>query len=303
MKPLLLISFILAGVFTACSQQELGQAPVPENYEEEIEQWKADRLESLTAPTGWMRLAGMYWLDEGENTFGSGPENDVRFPEGTIPETAGTFYVENDRVRLSVSDDVEITHDGNQVDELVVFDDENAPELEYGTLHWFIIKRGDLLGIRLYNKENEKVDQFTGFDSYPVDPEWRREARFIPSQEGTTIPIINILGQLEDLPSPGTLEFTVDGERYTLDAIESTERMFIILGDETNRTETYQAGRYMYIDYPEDGSNRTVVDFNKAYNPPCSYSKFTTCQLPPPQNRLDVEITAGELRPVDWDGI
>lgn len=303
MKPLLLIIFILAGVFSACTQQELGQAPIPENYEEEIEQWKAERVESLTAPTGWMRLAGMHWLDEGENTFGSGPENDVRFPEGTIPENAGTFYVENDQVRLSVSDGVEITHNGNPVDDLVVYDGENAPELEYGTLQWFIIKRGDLLGIRLYNKENEKVDQFTGFDSYTVDPEWRREARFIPSQEGTTIPIINILGQLEDLPSPGTLEFTVDGETYTLDAIESTDRMFIILGDETNRTETYQAGRYMYIDYPEDGSDRTVVDFNKAYNPPCSYSKFTTCQLPPPQNRLDVEITAGELRPVDWDGI
>ena len=303
MKLLLLISFVLAGMLTACSQQELGQAPVPDNYEEQIERWKAERVESLTAPTGWMRLAGMYWLDEGANTFGSGSDNDVRFPEGTIPENAGTFYVENDEVRMVVSSSVEITHNDNPVDDLVIFDGEEAPEIEYGSLEWLVIERGHLLGVRLYNKENEKVDQFTGFESYPVNPEWRREARFIPSPEGTTIPIINILGQLEDLPSPGTLEFTIAGETFTLDAIESTERMFIIVGDETNRTETYQAGRYMYIDYPDEGSDRTVIDFNKAYNPPCSYSQFTTCQLPPPQNRLEVEITAGEVRPVNWDGI
>lgn len=117
-----------------------------------------------------------------------------------------------------------------------------------------------------------------------------------------TLPVLNVLGQSVDTPSPGILEFVIDGEIFNLDTLEGSERLFIILGDETNKNETYQAGRYLYVDYP-DGDGYTIIDFNRAYNPPCAYSKFTTCQLPPPQNRLDVAITAGEKRPVEWEGL
>lgn len=106
-----------------------------------------------------------------------------------------------------------------------------------------------------------------------------------------------------DTPTPGTIEFIKNGELFTLDALEGTDQMFLIAGDLTNQTETYQAGRYIYIDYPEEGSDYTIIDFNKIYNPPCSYNLFTTCQLPPMQNRLDLEITAGEKRPQDWEGL
>lgn len=303
MKKLLTSCLFLPFLLLSCSEQELGQADIPDDYEQQIEQWKADRVESLTEPTGWMRLAGMFWLEEGQKSFGSGSDRDLRFPEETIPEYAGYFYLENGEVRMVAAEGVELTHEGEQIQEKIIYDGEEALEIEHNQLLWHVIERGDLIGVRLYNKENEKVDRFTGFDSYPVDPEWRREAKFVPYEEGKTISIVNILGQQDDVNSPGYVEFTIDGDVYTLDAIESTERMFIIVGDETNRTETYQAGRYMYIDYPEGGSARTIIDFNKAYNPPCSYSQFTTCQLPPTQNRLEVEITAGELRPVDWDGI
>lgn len=295
-------SFLLLCI--SCGHEYSGPAPVPENYAELHEKWKADRLESLTNPTGWMRLAGMYWLNEGENSFGSGPDQDIRFPEGTIPEHAGTFVLEQNTVIMKTAAGVSITHEAEPVEEMVIYDGENSPHLQHEDLEWLVIQRGDLTGIRLYNKENEKVDRFTGFDSYPLSAEWVFCAKFIPATESTTIPIVNILGQSEEVASPGRLEFQAEGKTYSLAALESaTGRMFIILGDETNQTETYQAGRYMYIDYPEEGGDYTVIDFNKAYNPPCAYSLFTTCQLPPSQNRLDLAITAGEKRPDGWSGI
>ncbi|MEX0647031.1 MAG: DUF1684 domain-containing protein [Balneolaceae bacterium] len=291
-------------IFAGCESDEYGIVPFPENYHQELEAWKADRLESLTNPTGWMRLSGMYWLEEGESRFGSGNDQDLQFPEGTIPHHAGTFTYLDGQVTMKVSDGVAITHNGNPVEEMIIYDsEEDTPHLEHNTLEWLVIERNGLVGIRLYNKENEKVDEFTGFDTYPVSEEWHIKARFIPSAENTTIPVINILGQNVETPSPGMLEFSVDGEIYSLVTLEGSTRMFVILGDATNSTETYQAGRYMYIDYPEEDSDYTVIDFNKAYNPPCAYSTFTTCQLPPPQNRLDLPITAGEKRPVGWTGI
>ena len=299
------IAFILATLFllTACRQPDLGPAEISENYFNEIEEWKQSRIESLTAPAGWLRLAGMYILQEGENSFGSSSDQDIQFPEGTIPAHAGSFVFENGKVVMNVANGIEITHDGDPVTNLVLYDGEETPRVEHGSLEWFVIIRDEITAIRLYNKENEKADNFDGFPSYPIDPEWNRKARFIPNPEGTTISIVNVLGQQIEASSPGILEFTVNGEIHTLDALDGGNRMFIIMGDLTNRDETYQAGRYMYIDYPEEGSEFTEIDFNKAYNPPCAFNVYTTCQLPPQQNRLDVAITAGEKRPVNWQGL
>lgn len=292
-------------IFSACRKKDLGPARVSENYHQELAEWKQDRVESLKAPTGWLRLAGMYWLDEGENSFGSGVDQDIRFPEGTISEHAGTFIYENGQVTLNVAEGVSITHKQEPVSEMIIYDGEtmDTPHIEHGSLEWFVIVRGNLVGIRLYNKENEKADRFSGFETYPVQEEWVRRARFIPNPEGTTLPIVNVLGQQMDEPSPGVLEFSIDGEIYTLQAIDSDDNMFMIVGDQTNRTETYQAGRYIYVDFPPEDSEYTTIDFNKLYNPPCAFNTFTTCQLPPPQNQLEVAITAGEKRPKNWQGL
>ena len=301
MKKIVLASLLLL-FLAGCAKSELGQAPIPENYEEVVEAWKQSRIETLKQPIGWMRLAGMEWLEEGENTFGSGANVDIRFPEGIMPETAGTFVLEDSVVTMNVADGVQITHNGERITQLVmVGGDETAAD--YGSLHWYVISRSDMMAIRYYNRDNPRVDAFEGFPAYPVDAEWRRQARFHPSLKGTTIPIVNVLGQQVDAPTPGSIEFTLNGERHTLLALEGSDRMFIIVADETNRTETYQAGRYIYIDYPEEGSDYTVIDFNKLYNPPCAYNLFTTCQLPPMENRLNTSITAGEKRPVDWVGL
>lgn len=304
MKHITIILLISLMTLVSCTNRVPGQADIPDDYFEQVEEWKESRIESLTAPTGWLRLAGMYWLDEGENIFGSGEDVDIRLPEGTIADVAGTFYLNEDgTVRMTVNDGVDVTYQGESVSDLLIYDGEEAYRLEHGALEWLVIVRGDLEAIRLYNKENEKADEFSGFPAYDVDPQWNREARFIPHPEGTTIPIVNVLGQQEDAASPGRVEFSLNGMLYSLDALEGNDRMFIILGDLTNRDETYQAGRYMYIDYPEEGTVYTEIDFNKAYNPPCAYSLYTTCQLPPMQNRLDVAVEAGEKRPVEWQGL
>jgi uncharacterized protein (DUF1684 family) len=297
--------FMLIFLMVGCQKKELGRAEVHEDYIQQVQNWKQDRIESIKSPTGWLRLAGMFWLDEGENSFGSGENQDVQLPEGSIPEEAGTFTLENGLVTMLVNDGVTITHEDEPVSEMVLFDgmNENAPRVQHEGLEWYVIKRGDLVGIRLYNKENEQADRFTGFDSYPIDERWNRRARFIPNPEGTTVSIVNVLGQEEELESPGVLEFSIDGEIYTLDAIDSDDNMFMIVGDQTNQTKTYPAGRYIYVDFPEDGSQYTTIDFNKIYNPPCAYSVFTTCQLPPPQNQLEVAIAAGEKRAENWQGL
>ncbi|MEX0661426.1 MAG: DUF1684 domain-containing protein [Balneolaceae bacterium] len=292
--PLLIIS---------CNQNDLGQTPVPENYSAEMEQWEMDRIEDLKEPTGYLRLAGMFWLEEGENSFGSGDDQDIQFPEGSIPDLAGYFVMENEQVTMRVAEDVDITHENEPISEKIIFDGDESLDIQHEFLEWLVIERQGEIAIRLFNKANEKVDNFNGFPRYPLDPALRLKAKFIPNPENTTIPIVNVLGQNAETPSPGKVEFIIDGKRYSVDALAGTTRLFLIIGDETNQTETYQAGRYMYIDYPEEGSDYTVIDFNKIYNPPCAYSLFTTCQLPPPNNRLDVAIEAGEKRPVDWKGL
>lgn len=258
------LGLLISTLLMVVSCTKLGQAPIPVDYDAQLEAWKQARIASLTAPTGWMRLSDMVWLDEGANPF-----------------MGDTLHLADQRVHFADS---------------LVYDADHAPLMESGDMRWTIIKRGDLIGARVWNTVNADVDAFTGFERYPTDTNFVRRARFKANRLGTTIPIVNILGQTDPIPSPGILHFDLDGKSYTLDALDGGDRMFIILGDATNRTETYQAGRYMYIDYPEDGSSETVIDFNKAYNPPCAFSPYTTCQFPPKQNVLPVDILAGEKR-------
>ncbi|MEX2602408.1 MAG: DUF1684 domain-containing protein [Balneolaceae bacterium] len=299
-KLLCLISVFV--FFAACSPDQPGEAPVPDNYAEEINDWKEYRVMRLTEPTGWLRLADLIWLEEGENSFGSGEERDIRFEVGGMPEMAGTFIQEGDTIRMEVAEGVMITHEGETVRDMVIFDGENRPRIEYEDLIWFVDTRDGVHGIRIYNRDTPEADRFEGFPFYPLDPEWHLEARLVPWPEERTIEVINVLGQTIQRETPGRVEFTVDGELQTLDAFESDSGLFLILADHTNRTETFQGGRYMYIPFPDE-NNMTVIDFNKAYNPPCAFSTMTTCQLPPPQNRLDVAIEAGEKRPVGWQGL
>lgn len=289
--------------FWNCGGPELGQAPVSEMYADEVEDWYQQRIQSLKEPTGWLRLAGLYILDEGENTFGSAEDQSVRFPEGTIPGHAGTFHLNSGQVTIDAAGDILITHNGEDVRQMTIYDGENSPELSHGSLRWFVIQRGELIAIRLYNTDNPEADQFDGFERYATDPAWYLKAQFNPKPEGVTIPVTNVLGQTEEIPNPGTLVFEAEGQTYSIEALEGADgRLFLIIGDQTNLTETYQAGRYLYVDYPDENGYANI-DFNKLYNPPCAYNLYSTCQLPPSSNRLEIAITAGEQRPKDWEGL
>lgn len=291
--PLLIIS---------CNEPELGQASLPDNYEESINEWKEYRVDVLTGPTNWLRLHAIYWLNEGDNTFGSAEENNITFPEGTIPDTAGVFILSDNTVTMKVSDGVAITHEGEDVSDFTLFDGENRPRVQHNDLEWFIDSRGDEHGIRLYNKDNPKADAFDGFPFYPLKPDWHLKALFIPNSDSTTVTVDNVLEEKVDLVSPGNIRFEIDGQTHEMIAFEANSGLFIMFNDETNGSETYHAGRYMIIPFAgEDGY--TLLDFNKAYNPPCAFNTFTTCNLPPPENRLEVAIRAGEKTPVEWEGL
>lgn len=299
---LFLFLILIPLIVLSCRNDTLGTAPLPENYEASINEWKEYRVGVLTGPTNWLRLHAIYWLSEGDNTFGSAEENTITFPEGTIPDVAGIFTLTDNTVSMDVADGVIITHNGEPVSDFTLFDGENRPHMMHGDLEWFIDSRGKDHGIRLYNKDNPKADAFDGFPFYPLNPEWHLKAKFIPNTDSTTVTVDNVLEEKVDLVSPGKIQFKADGKTHEMIAFEARSGLFIMFSDETNGSETYHAGRYMIIPFAdEDGY--TILDFNKAYNPPCAFNTFTTCNLPPPENRLDMAVPAGEKTPVEWEGI
>ena len=261
----------------------------------EIDAWHQKRLLELRGPQGWLNVAGLFWLKEGINSFGSDKSNDVVFPEGKIAERAGFFVLSNGVVSTDIARGAMITSKGKAVDHMVVFHPDSArnPTLSHDSLRWFIIKRDTKYGVRLRDLDSEELKTFSGIERFEVDPAFRLTATF-EKTENRTIPITNILGQTTAQPSPGTLVFNLDDKEYRIDAIdEGGEDLFIIFGDATNTKETYGAGRYLYVKRP-DASGNTVIDFNRAYNPPCAFTAFATCPLPPKQNVLPIPVQAGE---------
>jgi hypothetical protein len=265
-------------------------------YRDSVEAWHVGRVKGLTSPTGWLNLAGLFWLKDGFNTFGSNPANDLVFPAGKIPAKAGAFVLRNGSLTLEVSQGVQITLDSVPVKSAVIYYPDSAyyPVMRHDSLLWFVIRRDRMLAIRLRDLGSPAVEAFTGIERFALDTRWRLPARVEPHDEGRTISITNVVGQTTDEASPGTVVFAIDGEEYRIDALDGgPDELYLIFGDATNGVSTYPAGRYLYIPRP-DREGRTVIDFNKAYNPPCAFTDFATCPLPPSQNVLPLGVTAGE---------
>jgi len=268
-------------------------------YHAEIEKWRADRVARLRAEDGWLTVVGLSWLEEGDNSVGAAPSNRVVLSAAKSPPLLGRIRVTGGKAHLEVAPGVEVTHDGRRVQSLDLASDEaGKPTVaRHGTLSFYLIRRGEKLGVRVKDSANAARKSFHGIESYPVRSAWRLDARFEPYPLKKSIPIPNILGTVSQEPSPGAVVFRVGGKEHRLDAVDEPgeEELFLIFGDRTNGTETYGAGRFLYAPRPgRDG--KTVVDFNKAYNPPCAFTPFATCPLPPPQNRLPVGIEAGEKK-------
>ena len=269
-------------------------------YRNEIGKWQSDRLATLTKHDGWLTLINLVWLKEGENKFGSDPANAIRLPKDRAPLVAGSLWLENGHVRMTAHPAIEITAAGAPVTALDLRDDsdERGPTvLKFGTLLLNLIKRGDRIGVRVKDSDSRTRREFRGLEYYPIDPKWRIEARLEPYQPPKIIPITNVLGMTDDETSPGAIVFDVDGKTYRVDPIveKGETDLFVIISDGTTGKETYGAGRYLYVT-PPNQSGKVVIDFNKAYSPPCAFTNYATCPLPPPQNRLPFRIEAGEKK-------
>jgi len=272
-----------------------------DKYKSNVNAWHARRIKALQKDTSWLTLAGLYWLDPGENTFGSDDSNKLVFPQNA-PPFLGKFILNDSTVSVDINEDVEVMHDSSLVTQMeLAMDISGDPTvLEYGSLIWYVIQRDDKFGIRLKDKQHPNLLSFKGIARFPIDPKWRIKAKLEPYDSAKTIHIPNVLGQVEESPCPGALVFEIEGKTYRLDPIDvkSTKRYWLIFADETNGEETYGAGRFLYCD-AVDETGYTYIDFNESYNPPCIFSPYATCPLPPKQNRLALPVTAGEKT---WEG-
>lgn len=259
-------------------------------HEAVVEAWRRERYAALRREIGWLTLVGLGWLKPGVNRLGSADGNDVVLPSG--PAEAGTVTVEGDGAVAGGA----FTIGGEAVAGLaLVSDQEGEPTmLELGSLRLCLIERGGRLAIRTWDTDARARRDFAGIDHWPVDPAWRLDARFHPTPE-RSVPVPDVLGTVEEEPSPGEIAFEVDGARHRLQALEGgpNGELWLVFADATNGHETYKGGRFLYTAAPE-ADRSVVVDFNRAYNPPCVFSPYATCPLPWPENRLPIRIEAGE---------
>jgi uncharacterized protein (DUF1684 family) len=292
LKIIVLVIAILVLTIT-CSEKDTKPKGTSE-YIAEIDQWHQNRIEKLKDENSWFTLVGLYWLKEGENTFGSDGNNDIVFPENA-PESIGKIILKDSVITLEVDAGVNVTNEGKSVKEIKLAHDltGNPTIINLGSLRWYIIKRGDRYGIRLRDINLPLRNEFDGIERFPVDEEWKITASFEVYDPPKIMYLPTQIGTVAEEPSPGAVVFKRDGQTYRIDAVDAGKRLWLIFADETSGKETYGAGRYLYIDKP-DSTGKTVVDFNMAYNPPCVFTRFATCSFPPKQNFLKLELTAGE---------
>ena len=270
-----------------------------ESEQAAITRWRAARVESLTSDNGWLTLSGLFWLKEGENTFGRAPGNSLVLDTAALADTAGSFVLTGHQVRFRARPGSGVTHDGQPVSDLDLAPDASGHPtvLSSGALRFYVIERAGNLGVRVRDLDNPHRSGFRGLEYFPVSTDWVVNARFERYQPAHHIKIINILGMELEMESPGAVVFNKGGHEWRLDTVleePGDQELFIMFADATSGHETYGAGRFLYIPIPAGAT--VPVDFNKAYNPPCALNDFATCPLPPWQNRLKLAVTAGEKK-------
>jgi uncharacterized protein (DUF1684 family) len=275
-------------------------APAQDAYRKSVDAWHADRVARLAAEDGWLSLIGRDWLNPGENTLGSAPGSRVLLPDWAAPAKAGLFILESMAVRFRPFPGSGILLNGKPASETVLRSDvDGTPDvLQVGRVQFYVIRRGSQFGVRLKDPEAPARKAFHGVPRYPVDPAWRVEAEFTPYPTPQTRSIATVLGTTTPMTTPGLLRFKVGGRDITLEPmVEDPEHpeLFLIFKDATSAKGTYPAGRFLYADMPRNG--KVVLDFNRAINPPCAFTIYATCPLPPKQNQLDIDIPAGEKDP------
>lgn len=257
--------------------------------------WRAQRVAELRKPDGWTSLIGLHWLDPGTHRVGSSGDNGIRLAMG--PAHLGLFTVRNGHASFAA--DASVTVDGQPSRGGALRSDADAGgasviAFDDGKGLATVIARGGRLALRVKHADAGSRVHFSGLDYWQGGRSWQVSAHFIAHPAGKTLPIANIIGTTDDIANPGVVEFQRDGRRFQLQALDEGEgTLFLIFADRTSGHGSYGAGRFLDVPKP-DANGRLVVDFNHAYNPPCAFTPFATCPLPPPENRLDLRVEAGE---------
>ena len=299
-KTLILFAALLTLLSIYSCKNETLEAKGSPEYFEEIKQWDQKRMERLKADDGWLNLVGRSWLKPGENKFGSAKDNDVVIESNKVPEYMGVFVFQDSTVTMKVNDGVEVLFNGNPVKEMVMIGDtkKEMTVFQHKSIKWNLIVRNELYGIRFRDLESEAVKNFKGIERFPVNEDWKITAEFKAFNPPKKMSVPNVLGQVDEELSPGAVVFKIGEQNYSIQTIDAGDKLWLIFADGTSGEETYGGGRFLYTD-KADSTGKVIVDFNKAYNPPCVLTKFATCPLPPKENYLTLRITAGEKM---WGG-
>jgi uncharacterized protein len=261
----------------------------------ETRSFHQQRIATLTREDGWLTLVGLAWLSEGPNVAGSAMGSAVQFPAGAPPRI-GTFTRKGGVVSFEAQPGVRVVGEGGVIARAVIpiGPEGDSDPLTVGRFRFYVIKRGDRFGVRIKDPEAVARRDFRGIPMFPANQSWRIEARFERAAPGSMLAVQNVLGQIEPSPTPGTAVFQVGGKEYRLTPIQEGDSLFFVFGDDTNRDESYGSGRFLSASAPKDG--KVVLDFNQAINPPCAFTPYATCPLPPKGNRLPLRVEAGEKR-------
>lgn len=289
---------IVIGIVIAAAASLLSAAaPAPTTkpdaaYLQSFEKWKAEQTEDLKA--NWLSLAGLFWLKPGTNTFGTDASNAIIFPKG--PAHAGEFDLEGKDVTIKLQPDSHATVGGQPVTTAKLDPDTSGhlTSVDMGTLRFHVIVRGERIGIRVLDTDSTAARNFKGMMFYPLDMNYRVTAKWVPSDGKSTVDVPNVLGDVTAAPVPGVAVFTLNGQELRLTALggDAKTGFFFVFNDLTAKSDTYPGGRFLDTGPIENGA--LVLDFNRAYNPPCAVTPYATCPLAPKENRLTVAITAGE---------
>jgi uncharacterized protein (DUF1684 family) len=292
LKPL----FAIAGAAFIIAACKPAIPPADPAYLKVHAAWNSERMAELRAPDGWLALAGLYWLEPGANTFGSDRSNQVIFPAKS-PAKMGIFYLEGDSVRMELAPDVQamesITQKKVSSATLRLLPGAAPATYRWEALEWVLLERGGRYGIRLWDRENPAITAMSNIPAFPIHPGWIIEATLVPVDSSRSVRMQNVLGMTIEQASAGILEFKKGGATYRIEALEDPEGYFLIFADATTGRETYSGGRYLHVPLA-DKNGKTTLDFNKAYNPPCVFTPYATCLLPPAANHLEIAIEAGE---------
>ena len=263
-------------------------------YQSQMVNWRRNYETGLKKENGWLAVAGLFWLKDGQNRFGSASANEIRLPP-RAPAQAGSFELHEGKVWLNIERGIDIQLNGKPAAaRYLAPDSAEAPDMiTLGNLAMQVLVRGQRYGIRLWDNGSPARRNFPGLGWIPVKEDYRITADFVAYPEPKMIPIADVLGETTPTPSPGYAVFTLRSKQYRLEPVTEDNQLFFMFRDLTSGKQTYPAGRFLYAEMPRNG--KVVLDFNRAHNPPCAYTAYATCPLPPQQNSLTVRIEAGEL--------